>query len=149
MKLEAPSLEQLIDSWTNDSEIDSLEPGKEIIRIPVLHNKYNKFLTLHNLAAKRAIIEFQKMRKIKWAYYSGKMSDEELQKYGWEPFQFVLKSDITVYLDGDVDLTNLQRKKVYHEEAAAFCTNVMKELNNRTWQLKEFMQWERFINGQH
>jgi hypothetical protein len=89
------------------------------------------------------------MRKIKWAYYTGKMSNEELQKHGWEPFQFVLKSDITVYLDGDVDLTNLQRKKIYHEEAAAFCTNVMKELNNRTWQLKEFMQWERFINGQH
>jgi len=52
-----------------------------------------------------------------------------------------------VYLDGDDDLNKLKRKKAYHEEAANFCTNVMKELNNRTWQLKEYMGWEKFIQG--
>lgn len=148
-KLEAPSLESLIESWTRDSDIDSTEPGKEMIRIPILHNKYNKFLTLHNLATKRAGLEIQKLKKIKWAYYTGKMDDDELKKYGWEPFQFVLKSDVTVYIDGDDDLNKLMRKKVYHEEAANFCLNVMKEINSRTYQLKAFMDWERFINGQH
>jgi hypothetical protein len=149
MKLAAPSLETLMDSWTKDSEIDSTEPGKEILRIPILHNKYNKSLTLHNLATKRAVLELAKLKKIKWAYYTGKMSDDELEQHGWEPFQFVLKSDISVYIEGDVDLITLQRKKAYHEEASNFCLNVMKELNNRTWQLKEFCTWERFINGQH
>lgn len=149
MKLQAPSLESLIDSWTKDSAVDSTDPGKEILRIPILHNNYNKYLTLHNLATKRAILEISKLRKVKWAYYTGKMSDEELKECGWEPFQFVLKSDISVYIEGDVDLIALQRKKAYHEEASNFCQNVMKELNNRTWQLKEFMAWERFINGQH
>ena len=52
-----------------------------------------------------------------------------------------------VYLDGDDDLNKLKRKKTYHEESANFCTNVMKELNNRTWQLKEYMGWEKFIQG--
>lgn len=148
-KLETPPLETIIEHWTKDSEVDSTEPGKEILRIPLLHNKYNKFLTLHNLSAKKAGYEYAKVKKVKWVYYNGKMSQDELDKYGWEPFQFVLKSDINVYLDGDDDLNKLARKKAYHEEAAAFCTNVMKELNNRTWQLKEFMSWERFISGQH
>lgn len=148
-KLEAPSLNELIDSWSRDSVIDQLEPGKELLRIPILHNKYNKFLTLHNLACKRASIELQKLKKIKWAYYSGKMDDDELKKYGWEPFQFVLKSDITTYIDGDTDMSNLQRKKVYHEEAANFCLNVMKELHSRTFQIKSFIEWEKFINGQN
>ena len=148
-KLETPPLEAIIEHWTKDSEVDSTEPGKEILRIPLLHNKYNKFLTLHNLSAKKAGYEYAKVKKVKWVYYNGKMSQDELDKYGWEPFQFVLKSDINVYLDGDDDLNKLARKKAYHEEAAAFCTNVMKELNNRTWQLKEFMSWERFVSGQH
>jgi hypothetical protein len=148
-KLIAPSLESLIESWTKDSSIDSTEPGKEILRTPILHNKYNKFLSLHNLAAKKAALEYAKMRKVKWAYYTGKLSNEELKKYNWEPFQFVLKSDISVYIDGDDDLAMLQKKKAYHEEAASFCINVMKELNSRTYQLKAFMDWERFINGQH
>jgi hypothetical protein len=89
------------------------------------------------------------MRKLKWMYYNGKLSGDELEKYGWEQFPFTLKQDITVYMDGDDDLCKLQAKKAYHEECSSFCINVMKELNNRTWQLKEFMGWERFINGQH
>lgn len=149
MAIKAPSIESIMENWERDSKIDQTDPGTEMIRIPVLHNKYNKFLTLHNLASKRAGLELQKLKKLKWAYYTGKMDQDELQKHGWEPFPFVLKTDIQTYLDGDIDITNLQRKKVYHEEAASFCLNVMKELNNRTWQLKEFMAWERFINGQH
>lgn len=148
-RIETPPLEAIIEHWAKDSEVDSTDPSKEIIRIPVLHSKYNKFLTLHNLSAKKAGYEYAKLKKVKWAYYNGKMSQEELDKYGWEPFQFVLKSDLNVYLEGDDDLNKLKRKQAYHEEAASFCTNVMKELNNRTWQLKEFMAWERFINGQH
>lgn len=147
MKLEPPSFENLIEQWEKDSEIDSTEPGKEIIRIPILHNKYNKFMSLHNLAGKRASLEYDRVKKLKWMYYTGKLDQEELDKLGWEPFRFTLKSDISVYLDGDEDLTKLKRKKAYHEEAASFCVNVMKELNNRTWQLKEYMSWERFIQG--
>ena len=80
-------------------------------------------------------------------YYNGKLDQDELDKLGWEPFRFTLKSDIQVYLDGDDDLVKLKRKKTYHEEAAKFCEYVMKELNNRTWQLKEYMGWEKFIQG--
>jgi len=148
-KLEAPSLTEIMESWNKDSVIDDTNPGTEILRIPALHNKYNKYLTLHNLASKRANVELQKLRKLKWAYYSGKMDNEELKEHGWVPFPFILKSDITTYLDGDIDITDLQRKKIYHEEAANYCQNVMKELNNRTWQLKEFMAWSRFQNGQY
>jgi hypothetical protein len=130
MKIETPPLEELMQQWEKDSEVDTTEPGKEILRIPLIHNKYNKYLSLHNLAAKRASLEFDKLKKL-----------------GWEPFRFTLKSDMQVYLDGDDDLNKLKRKKAYHEESANFCTNVMKELNNRTWQLKEYMGWEKFIQG--
>ena len=149
MKLQAPSIEDIMTQWEKDSQIDRIEPNKEIIRIPILHNKYNKYLTLHNLAVKRSILEYDRVKKLKWLYYSGKMDQEELDKLGWEPFRFTLKSDISVYIDGDADLSKLKSKKAYHEEAANFCLNVMKELNNRTWQLKEYMSWEKFIQGQH
>ena len=145
--IETPPLEDIMKQWEKDSDVDSTEPGKEIIRIPLLHNKYNKFLSLHNLSAKRAAIEYDRIKKLKWMYFTGKLDQEELDKLGWEPFRFTLKSDINVYLDGDDDLNKLKRKKSYHEEAAKFCENVMKELQSRTYQLKAFMDWERFIQG--
>ena len=145
--METPPLEEVMHQWEKDSNVDATEPGKEILRITLLHNKYNKYLSLHNLAGKRAGLEYDKFKKLKWMYYNGKLDQDELDKLGWEPFRFTLKSDIQVYLDGDDDLVKIKRKKAYHEEAAKFCEYVMKELNNRTWQLKEYMGWEKFIQG--
>lgn len=147
MKIETPPLEAIMEQWEKDSDVDATEPGKEILRIPLLHNKYNKYLSLHNLSAKRAGLEFDKIKKLKWMYYTGKLDQEELDKLGWEPFRFTLKSDISVYLDGDDDLNKLKRKKAYHEEAAKFCEYVMKELQARTYQLRAYMDWEKFIQG--
>jgi hypothetical protein len=145
--MQTPPLEEVMKQWEKDSEVDITEPGREIIRIPILHNKYNKYLSLHNLSAKKAEIEFAKMKKLKWLYYTGKLDQDELDKLGWEPFRFTLKSDIGVYLDADDDMNKLKRKHAYHEEAASFCTNVMKEISNRTWQLKEYIGWEKFVQG--
>lgn len=147
MKIETPPLESLMQQWEKDSEVDTTEPGKEIVRIPILHNKYNKCLSLHNLAAKRAALEYDKLKKLKWEYYTGKLDEDQLKELGWEPFRFTLKSDLSVYMDGDDDLAKLKRKKAYHEEAAKFCENVMKELQSRTYQLRAFMDWEKFVQG--
>ena len=117
MAIETPPLEELMKQWEKDSEVDTTEPGKEILRIPLIHNKYNKYLSLHNLSARKCGLEYNRVKKLKWMYYS------------------------------DDDLNKLKRKQAYHEEAANFCTNVMKELNNRTWQLREYMGWEKFIQG--
>jgi hypothetical protein len=88
------------------------------------------------------------MRKIKWEYYTGKMSKDELDEYGWTPFQFTLKSDITTYLEADGDLIKLLEKKVYHEETVSVIESIMNELKQRTWQLRDFISWEKFIGGQ-
>lgn len=149
MKIETPTIESIITQWEKDSIVDTTDPGKEIIHIPVLHSKYNKYLSLHNLSAKKCGLEISKLKKLKWLYYTGKLDREELEKLGWEPFRFTLKSDISVYVEGDGDLSNLKRRQAYHEEAASFCIYVMKELNNRTWQLKEFINWEKFQQGAH
>jgi hypothetical protein len=93
--------------------------------------------------------EIADLRKIKWEYYNGKMSQEELDKRGWEPFRFVLKTDISTYMDADPDMVKLQQKKSYHEETVAVCASIMKELGNRTYQLRDHMTHERFIGGGH
>jgi hypothetical protein len=88
------------------------------------------------------------MRKVKWEYFTGKMSQEDLADYGWEPFQFTLKADITTYLEADNDLIKLLEKKVYHEEVVSVIESIMNELKQRTWQLRDFISWEKFIGGQ-
>lgn len=142
------NLEQVLKYWEKDAEIDQTEPGKELIRIPILHNKYLSILTKHKIASKKAHFDYLRMRKIKWEYYTGKMSKEELDVYGWTQFQFTLKSDITTYLEADADLIKLIEKKVYHEETVSVIESIMSELKSRTFQLRDFISWEKFIGGQ-
>jgi hypothetical protein len=87
------------------------------------------------------------MKKLKWEYYTGKMDDDDLKKYGWEPFQFVLKADITTYMDADEDLNKYKAQKMMHDEIVEVCTSIIKELNGRTFQLRSFIDWEKFIQG--
>jgi hypothetical protein len=142
------NLEQVLKHWENDAGMDQTEPGKELIRIPALHNKYLSILTKHKIASKKAHFDYLRMRKLKVEYFSGRMDQEELDSRGWEPFQFVLKSDINAYLEGDDDLIRLLEKKVYHEEVVSVLESIMGELKNRHWELKSFIDWERFIGGQ-
>ena len=142
------NLEQILKYWETDSNMDQTEPSKELLKIPVLHSKYLNILTKHKIASKKAHFDYLRMRKIKWEYFTGKMSKEELDEYGWEPFQFALKSDINTYLEADSDLIKLLEKKVYHEEAISVIESIMSELKQRTWQLRDFISWEKFVNGQ-
>ena len=142
------NLEQILKLWEKDADIDQTEPGKELLKIPKLHNQYLSILTKHKIASKKAHFDYLRMRKIKIEYYSGRMDQEELEKHGWTPFSFVLKSDINAYLEGDADLIRLLEKKVYHEEAVSVLESIMSELKNRNWEIKSFIDWERFISGQ-
>ena len=142
------NLEQILETWKKDAEIDQTEPGKELIKIPLLHNKYLTILTKHKIASKKAHFDYLRMRKVKLDYFGGRMSAEELREYGWEPFQFVLKTDLNSYLEADADLIKLLEKKVYHEECVSVIESIMNELKQRTWQLRDFISWEKFIGGQ-
>jgi len=141
------NLEQVLKLWEKDAEIDQTEPGKELVKIPMLHNKYLTILTKHRIASKKANFDYLRMRKIKWEYYTGKMSQEELEEQGWEPFRYTLKSDIGTYLESDIDLIKLLEKKIYHEEVVSVVEAIMSELKSRTFQLRDFISWERFIGG--
>ena len=110
------TLENILRLWETDAVMDQTEPSKELLKIPTLHSKYLNILTKHKIASKKTHFDYLKMKKTKTEYFGGKLSQEELQEYGWEPFQFVLKSDLSTYLEADKDLIKLLEKKVYHDE---------------------------------
>lgn len=142
------NLDILITEWTNDSVINDTEFTKELKRIPSLHAKYASQLHSHSLASKMASIEYAKMKKLKIEYYNGRLDKAQLDALGWKPFLLNIKYDMQAYIDADTDLIKIHAGKVLHDEAVEFCKSVIKELNNRTWQLKTMSEWERFIAGQ-
>ncbi len=143
------SLEEILKHWDQDSVIDQTEPGKELLKIPTLHNKYLKILLKHKLALKKINFEYSKMRRLKEEYYNGSMSQEELEEYGWEPFLLNIRTKLGVekYLESDNDLIKILSKKIHHDECILACESILQELKSRTYQLRDFITWERFVSG--
>ena len=110
-------LDEVLQMWTADSNIDRTEPGKALIDIPKLHSKYLNILSSHRLLAKEAEFNYNKWRKLKWEYYTGRLDDEELTKYGWQPFPFTLKSEINTSSSGRRKVTSSQLSAVWMMES--------------------------------
>jgi hypothetical protein len=50
-------------------------------------------------------------------------------------------------MDSDEDINKYIANKAMHDEIVDVCTAILKELNSRTFQLRDFIAWERFIQG--
>jgi len=140
-------LDDLLAMWAKDTEIDRTEPGKALLDIPKLHSKYLNILSNHRLLIRDCEFKYNRMKKIKWEYYTGKLDEDDLKKHGWEPFPYVLKSDITTYMEADEDMNRYLAQKRLHEEIVEVCNSILKELHSRTYQLRGFIEYEKFING--
>lgn len=57
-------IEELLEEWRKDADIDRTEPGKALLDIPKLHSKYLNILSKHRLLAKEAEFKYNKMEKI-------------------------------------------------------------------------------------
>lgn len=140
---------EISDEWIKDSVIDDNNIQNEITNIPILHAKYLKELNLHKLLSTKNMHDYNRMRNIKMEYYSGNLDKETLDKYGWDQFELKIgnKANLERYLDSDEELINLLMKKEQQDLAASSCKYILEELKNRTWQLKNIIDWNKFQAG--
>jgi hypothetical protein len=131
-----------------DLVLDSTELDRESLRIPQLHNKYLNFLTDERLVLRAIQIDFDKMRRLKWEYYTGKLDQEQLNQHGWQPFALrILKQDVDLYMDSDTDLQNLRLKIERQREKIEYVESIIKGIMNRHWQIRSAIEWRKFVNG--
>jgi len=143
------TIENLMAEWMNDAKVDESEPGRALLEIPKLHSKYMNVMSHHNLRSKKLQTEYATRKRIKWEYYSGELNNpDDLRTHNLEPLmKKILRSDISTYLDSDSELISILLKKAVQDEIVEFCKAIIKELNSRTYQLRSFIEWEKFVSG--
>ena len=129
-----------------DIKIDDTELDIESIRTPQLHNKYLKHYTRYSLQLKKVRDDYKSLHRLKWEYYTGKADPAVYQA---EPFDLkILKSDIGIYLDADKDLQALGQKEAYLETVVSYLEKILREINNRNWNIRNAIEWKKFIHGE-
>jgi hypothetical protein len=88
------------------------------------------------------------LKRDKWLYYSGKMSEYELKQKGWEPFDLnILKQDIDRFIESDSDIINLSHKVFIQKEKVNYIESVIKIISNKIWNIRASIEWIKFSQG--
>lgn len=141
-------LENILEEWTKDCNIDEARLSSEIVGIPKLHAKYIRHLNDHKLASIKAKIDYDKLKNLLTEYYNGNLDKETLDELGWEQFDLkLMKSGVERYINSDERLNKLLYKKSYHDQVSSTCEQILNELKNRTWQLKTVVDYNKFLSG--
>lgn len=141
-------LEEIQEFWNADREIDITELATESVRIPQIHDKYLKIYIDERIRLKGLQFELTKLVRLKTDYYAGKLTQEELEKLGWEQFlQRLLKNEISTYIESDSDIIKHKKNIVLIEEKCYYLDSIIKMISNRGFQIKGAIDWIKYKSG--
>ena len=139
-------LETIQSMWESDSKIDPDNLHTESLNIPILHAKYYEMYNTVMLLRKKAEQQRKNIRHERYEYFSGK-SDPEV--YIENPFPKKIRDKDTMqkYLDADEKLSNCNLKIDYYETTLRYLEEILKQVGNRTYQIKNAIEFMRFSSG--
>ena len=132
--------------WEQDSKIDPDNLHTESLNIPILHSKYFEIHNTILLLKKKAEQQKKNIRHQKYEYFTGKADpDVYLEK----PFPKKVRDKETLqgYLDSDEKLSQSSLKVDYYETMLIYVDSILKMISNRTYQIKNAIEFMRFTAG--
>ena len=139
------TLDELQALAEKDLKMDDLELADESLKSASLHQKY---LNIYNNFRQLKLMNegtYNVLKRKKWEYYTGKA---EPQVYRDTPFDHkVLKADLHIYLDSDEDLIKAKQKVEYYAMCMDSCERILKQIQQRGWDIKNAIEWRKFLDG--
>ena len=139
-------LEKIQAMWEKDSHIDPDNLHDESLKIPQLHSKYYTLYNTITLLREKAREQYNKVRLERYNYYTGKATAEI---YAEEPFPYKVreKDAIQRHLEADDKMNKIDMKIKYYDVMLKFLEEIIRAVSNRTYQIKNAIEWNKFQAG--
>ena len=139
------TLDELQAKAEKDLTIDDTELDLESLKTPQLHSQYLKTYSTYALMLKKAEGDHSQLHLKKWLFYTGKA---EPQEYKDKNFDLkVLRQDVDKYIKSDSDVNKLEQKVTYIETTVDYLEKTLKIISNRTFTIKNAIDWKKFTSG--
>ena len=140
------NLDKIQEMWERDAVIDPDNLHDESLKIPQLHAKYYTVYNTITLLREKAREQYNSIRLERYNYYTGKAEPEVYEK---EPFPYKVreKDAIQRHLEADERLTTIDLKIRYYDATLKFLEEIIKTVANRTFQIKNAIEWHKFQAG--
>ena len=132
--------------WSEDAKMDPDNLHTESLNIPILHAKYYELYNNIFLLRKKAEQQRKNIRHERYEYFSGK-ADPDV--YIDNPFPKKIRDKETMqkYLDADEKLSGVSLKIDYYDTMLEYLESILKVIQNRTYQIKNAIEFMRFSSG--
>ena len=144
-------LSDIQEMWKKDCQIDDIELDRSSLEVPKLHAKYSEILANQKLIQIRYENQLKDLQKDKWLWYTGKLSQEEIQEKNWDydPFNglTILKSDYDKFFGADKDIQKAIEKMEYCKVVVEYLQDIVSQLTWRHQTIKNIIEWRRFMAG--
>ena len=139
------NINELKEMCVKDTKIDITDLDGYSVSIPELANKYHQLAYLEKNLVRYLRSEYKIIRLSRWKYYSGKADPKE---YEDEPFDLkVLKNDMDLFLDGDVQVLTIKNKMEEQEEKIKLIEDTAKVIQNASFNISNTIKWKKFLAG--
>ena len=140
------NLDKIQSMWQEDCKIDIDNMHEESIKIPQLHSKYHEILNNLILLRTKAQKIQKSVRHERYEYYSGKADPEVYER---EPFPKKVrdKDALIRYMDADDRVSEANLKVEYYDVMINYTESILKQISNRTYQIKYSIEWHKFQAG--
>ena len=140
------NLEKIQEMWERDSHINPDNLHDESLKIPQLHSKYYTIYNTITLLREKARDSYNRIRLERYNYYTGKAPAEV---YAAEPFPYKVreKDAIQRHMDADEKLNTINMKIKYYDTTLKYLEEIIRIISNRTYQIKNAIEWNKFQAG--
>ena len=132
--------------WEKDSKIDADNLHTESLNIPILHSKYFEIYNNVILLKKKAEQQKKNIRHERYEYFTGK-ADPDVYLENPFPKKIRDKETLQKYLDADEKLSSVCLKIEYYETMLNYLESILKVIQNRTYQIKNAIEFIKFTSG--
>ena len=145
------TLDQVLEMWATDSQIPKTSLDEASRQTPSLHAKYLALLSNTKLKMKQAEMKQKSLLKQKWLWYNGKMSQQEMEKLGWDPDPLdglkIMKGEMDHYYDSDKEIQESELKIQYYKTMIDTLSEIVNNLNWRHQTISNMIRWKVFEAG--
>ena len=139
------TLDEIQNLWKDDCVIDPDNLHLESIKITSLHSKYFIIYNNLNILKKSEEDRLKQTRFSRWQYYTGKIPADDISSERCD--HKVIKQDLDKYMDSDITLRKIIAKIDHYQIIINYLDSILKTIKDRTYQIKNAIEFQKFTHG--
>ena len=143
-------IESIYQEWDKDNTLDLSDLARDSVNTAKLHHKYFRFYIEEGMKLRVMKENLKVLKRDRYEWYNGSLDKTTIDKYEWLPTPDKIcntKMESKENVEHDSIIIDEVLKIGLQETKVEYLESIIKMINNRGFQIKAAIDFERFRSG--